>query len=203
MSEYINGSVKAGDIVTFGMYPQSDVTGNTKEPIEWKVLDVKDGKALLISVLGLDNVMYNTDNTTVTWESCGMRKWLNGEFADAALTDEEKARLVEVHLENKDSLVHGAAGGNDTDDKIFALSIDEVKELMPNEEDRTALGSDYARAKGAFCHSDNGNCWWWLRSPGYYTSDAAGVNYYGYLHVSGDNCSSPSDAVRPVMWVTL
>ena len=38
-----------GNVVTFGCYEQDKDLANGKEPIEWTVLDVQDGKSLLIS----------------------------------------------------------------------------------------------------------------------------------------------------------
>ena len=197
----------AGQTITLGSYPQSDVTGQTKEPIEWKVLKVDGDKALVVSVLGLDNVMFNSLNTSVTWKTCELRPWLNGTFMDAAFTADEQALIVESTINTSNSVARRASaaspGCGETVDKIFCLSLEEVQETMPEEADRTCAPSAYCKAKGAFAHASNGNCWWWLRNPGYYTSDAAGINYYGYLHVSGDNITSPSDAVRPAMWVKI
>lgn len=203
MSNLSADSVKKGQIITFGEYPQSDITGKIKEPLEWRVLDVKDGKALIITVKGIENIMYHESNMAITWETCGLRNWLHEVFLKENFTEEEQARAVMTHNVNKDSLVHGAVGGNDTDDLIFCLSIDEANEIFESDDERTAPATPYAVNKGAFIHESNGNCWWWLRSPGYYTSDAAGINYYGYVHVSGDNVSSPSDALRPCMWISL
>lgn len=41
----LNKDVKEGDIVEFGRYMQKN--DNDMDNIEWNVLDVKDGKALL------------------------------------------------------------------------------------------------------------------------------------------------------------
>ena len=200
-------NAQVGQTITLGSYPQSDVTGQKKEPIEWKVLKVDGDKALVVSVLGLDNVKFNSLNTSVTWKSCELRPWLNGEFMDAAFTADEQAQILESVIFTSDSVArrpaNAAPGCGETTDKIFCLSREEVLETMPEEADRVCAPSAYTKAKGAFAHASNGNCWWWLRNPGYYTSDAAGINYYGYLHVSGDNITSPSDAVRPAMWVKI
>ena len=37
------------------------------------------------------------------------------------------------------------SAGNDTMDRIFLLSINEVKKLLPTDESRQAKGSEYAR----------------------------------------------------------
>lgn len=194
---------EVGQVVKFGSYPQSDVTGNTAEPLTWKVLKVEGGKALLITEYGIDNVMFHNGNMNLTWDTCDMRKWLNGEFMDKAFTADEKGQILESTLEIKGSKVHGAPGCADTVDKVFPLSIEDAYELFASDEERGCKATPYAAAKGAFVHESNGNCWWWLRNPGYYPSDTAGVNYQGRVHESGDNVSSPSDAVRPAVWVKI
>ena len=198
---------KVGQTITFGAYPQSDVTGEKKDPIEWRVLKVEDGKALVISVLGLDNVMFNSLNTSVTWATAELRPWLNETFMNEAFSAEEQAKIVSTKIFTANSIArrvaNAAPGCGETEDKIFPLSIDEANELFADDADRECKPSAYCQAKGAFAHASNGNCWWWLRNPGYYTSDTAGVNYNGLIHASGDNITSPSDAVRPAMWIEL
>ena len=44
----ISDSVNIGEYVTFGHYEQDNNLENGKEPIEWKVLDKKDGRVLLL-----------------------------------------------------------------------------------------------------------------------------------------------------------
>ena len=48
-------SAKIGDYVKFGSYEQDNDESNGKEPIEWRVLDSKDGRKLLISRYALDS----------------------------------------------------------------------------------------------------------------------------------------------------
>ena len=196
-----NGNFEVGKKVTLGSFPQSDASGAKKEPVEWIVLAAENGKALLISEKGLDCRMYHGDNTTMTWENCELRKWLNGEFLEGTFTAEEQGKILTTPTPNPDSTVHGAAGGNDTEDKIFLLNVDEADKYFAGDEARMAEATPYTVARGAFVNERTGKVWWWLRSPGYYVSDAAGVNYLGQLHKSGDNVSTTNTAVRPAMWV--
>ena len=78
------GAVTAGDTVTFGVFPQEE-NGKDQTPIEWIVLDVQDGKALLISKYGLDarpcvKISDYRNLKDVTWEDCELRAWLNETF---------------------------------------------------------------------------------------------------------------------------
>ena len=56
-------TVQTFETVTFGTYEQDGNTGNGAEPIEWYVLDEKDGKTLLISKYILDAQPYDTWGT--------------------------------------------------------------------------------------------------------------------------------------------
>jgi hypothetical protein len=197
------GNIKVGQTVTLGNFPQSDASGAKKEPIAWTVLAVEGGKALLISEKGLDCRMYHGDNTTMTWENCDLRKWLNGEFLEGSFTAQEQGDILVTPTPNPGSTVHGAAGGNDTEDKVFLLNVDEADKYFPNDQSRMADPTPYATARGVFINERTGKVWWWLRSPGYYVSDAAGVNYLGQIHKSGDNVSTTNNAVRPAIWVKL
>ena len=60
--------------------------------------------------------------------------------------------------------------------------------------------TDYAVANGAR-QSGNGNCWWWLRSPGYTHYYAA--NVYGVVYENGYVVYNDNSAVRPAMWIDL
>ena len=95
------------------------------------------------------------------------------------------------------------SAGEDTQDKVFLLNVDEADKYFANDEARMTEATPYTVARGVFVNERTGKVWWWLRSPGYYVSDAAGVNYLGQLHKSGDNVSTTNNAVRPAMWVKV
>ena len=76
-----------GDTVRFGTYEQDNKTSNGQEKIEWLVLAKKDGKILVVSKYVLDFKQYNSDWVTSTWESCTLRKWMNGTFLKNAFTE--------------------------------------------------------------------------------------------------------------------
>ena len=85
-------NIRTGDIITFGSYWQN--SSSYKEPIEWRVLDVKDGKALLISRYALDCQPYNEIWTDVTWETCTLRRWLNTSFYNDAFSINERPKIL-------------------------------------------------------------------------------------------------------------
>ena len=86
MSTYsnCNNSLSVGDIIKFGNYFINDDT--TKEPIEWRVLEVSNDKALLITKDAIDCKPYNYEMRNITWENCTLRQWLNNEFINQAFS---------------------------------------------------------------------------------------------------------------------
>ena len=58
--------------VFFGQYQ-----GN---PIEWIILDSQGNRILLLSKRAVETLPYHSTDEPVTWESCSLRSWLNGEF---------------------------------------------------------------------------------------------------------------------------
>ena len=115
-----------GGYVTFGTYEQDGNEANGPEPIEWEVLDINENGMLLVSKYVLDVQPYNVEQTGVTWETCTLRSWLNSDFLNAAFDSDEQSRINTTYVVNADNSYNGTDGGNDTYDKIFCLSVDEI-----------------------------------------------------------------------------
>lgn len=194
---------KAGDYVFFGAYEQDNDISNGKEYIEWLVLEVKDGKALVVSKYALDCQQYNTSYADVTWETCTLRKWLNNAFINAAFSADEKAMIPTVTVSADKNPDYSTNPGNATQDQVFLLSITEVNKHFSSDGARQCKPSDYAVANGAYVNSSNGNCWWWLRSPGGGQLTAAFVNRDGGVNEGGNGVGSVIPAVRPALWIDL
>ena len=198
-------TAEVGDIIKFGTYEQDNDSSNGKDKIEWLVLEVKDGKALVISKKALDCKPYNNEYEDVTWETCTLRKWLNDDFINSAFSADEKAAIptVTVSADENPEYSTYTYPGNATEDKVFLLSINEVNKYFESDQARACEPTEYAVANGVYVNSDSGNCWWWLRSPGDYqfgaasVSDDGDVDELGY-YVNGSNC-----AVRPALWIDL
>ena len=128
-------------------------------------------------------------------------------------------RKTTVH--NNDNPYYGIEGGNDTKDKVFLLSIEDVlKESYGFDTDRTVYDinrrcapSSYAVAQGAsqyqgpvedkFTADNKGACWWWLRSPGYFSYHAAHVFEDGRVRDYGCTVCESKTVVRPVLVLKL
>ena len=189
-----------GSTVTFGRYTQSK--DGAKAPIEWLVLAKEGGKALLISKYCLDAKPYNQEYTGITWENCTLRKWLNGDFINAAFTQEEQNKILPVTNQNPNNVLFGTSGGNPTRDKVFLLSIDEADRLFKNDEARICKPTAYAKERGAYVDDDSGNGWWWLRSPGAIDFLAAYVLNDGSVYANGSGVYYDDCCVRPALLVS-
>ena len=195
------GLVKVGSIIKFGNYPQN--TKDKKEPIEWRVLAVKGGKALVISQYALDCKKYNEKRVDTSWEKCTLRKWLNSDFLNSAFNS-TKQNLIQLSTVTADeNLEYDYVNqGNDTKDKVFLLSAEEAEQYFKNDEDRKCNPTKFATNKGAY-KSDEGQCWWWLRSLGSDATNATIVDAHGSVDFSGDGVDYSRDSVRPALWINL
>ncbi len=189
-----------GDRVAFGSYPQSS---DTPEPIVWRVLDITDGKAMMISENLLDCKKYHEVSENVTWETCTLRRWLNGEFMNRAFSADERNKLSRVKIPNPDNASYGTKGGNPTEDYVFCLSIDEANKYFGGDEDRKAKPTAVARKNGCYVSSVFGTGWWWLRSPGVNSSRAANVDSDGGIGGLGSSVHNDDFGVLPVVLARL
>ncbi len=188
------GNFEVGDTVEFGNY---------HGVVEWIVLDKQDGKVLLISKYCLDAKPYNEKYEPVTWETCTLRQWLNGDFINETISGAEKALICDTYLQNPDNPEYGTDGGNDTTDKVFLLSIDEATRYFANDEARMATATDYAKEQGVYVSEENGNSWWWLRTSGLNNKGAVCVYSGGSINDNGSSVNSSDYDVRPAMWVNI
>ena len=144
---------KIGDAVKFGEY-QHD-TSTKKAPIEWVVLDIKKGTALLISKYCLFTTAY-CDFQHLLWEDSVARQLLNNSFFNEAFNKKEKKRIVmrDTILDQKIPV---------SKDHVFLLTEDEVTTYMPTKESRRALPTKKAVAEGARVDMEpKGYACWWL-----------------------------------------
>jgi hypothetical protein len=174
-SPFSNANV--GDIIEMGQ-------------INWLVIAVQDGRALILSEDVLEQRAYHDTATAITWEHSSLREFLNGSFYNTTFTEQEKEWIHETANLNSDNPENGTSGGNDTVDKIFLLSIDEVNEYMG---DNAHINIRNAR---------NVESWWWLRSPGTRSDFATYVLRDGRVYVYGSPVSGDG-GVRPALWLNL
>lgn len=210
---------EAGDTVLFGTYEQDNDQSNGAEAIEWIVLDKQDGKLLLLSKYALDCKSYNEEETEVTWETCTLREWLNGTFYDTAFSQAEQDCIATTQVKNEDNPIYKTEGGNDTEDKVFLLSIKEAIQYFNSDPGawdfaRCVKVTEYAKAQGAMVYNEeefkvagnseyNGSGWWWLRSPGMNSGKAANIYLLGSVNREGLIVFDTVSVVRPAFWLSL
>ena len=193
----------AYDSVFLGSYEQDNNTENGKESIEWLVLKKEDGKALIISKYALNAIPYNEQQSYVTWEKSYLRDWLNGTFFDEAFNEEEKAKIQSEWIKADTNPEHLVDPGHDTKDAVFLLSIKDAYEYFNASDIGMCEPTAYAVANGVYVNKENGNCRWWLRSPGSMQDNAAFLGTDGEVRCFGYYVSSNNLAVRPAIWINL
>lgn len=122
------------------------------EPIEWLVLETKDGKAFLLSKDILDAQPYDSKYDRdaafkgvigegpkyvfrVTWEKSTVRTWLNDHFYNNAFTDTERKSVLTTDVKNTPNSLRGTSSGPDTEDKVYLLSDKEYTTYFPGVEE--------------------------------------------------------------------
>ncbi|MDR1136146.1 MAG: DUF6273 domain-containing protein [Clostridiales Family XIII bacterium] len=175
---------------------------------KWRVLDKQDNMALLLTEDIIETRPYNMEDAGVTWESCTLRQYLNSEFI-GRFSAQERMIILETTNINPNNPWYDTRGGNNTNDKAFLLSIDEVVKYfgdsgqMKNErlEKDGYISDEYSNERvGKY---DDIGAWWWLRSPGHSSDLAAYVHDDGELIIYGSIVYYADVGVRPVFWLNL
>ena len=207
-------SLQAKDEIKFGSFEQDNDTSNGAEDIEWIVLTVEDGRALLLSKYILEGMHYDS-NSDASWEESEVRAWLNGDFYEAAFNDSERASICQVELETDEPAY---ARHLTTKDNVFLLENadlgkyfemiywDETYQLGDKCFEVITPATPYAEAHGAFNITMNKKsatktvteypevngkvtCAWWLRTSG------------NFVSISGSTISNvvwePGDVLSP------
>lgn len=186
-------------IVNFGHYEQDNDLENGAEPIQWIVLANDWDTATLISLYALEQKPYNEDAADVTWEDCTLRQWLNDDFLNAAFSADEQAMLATVTVTaDVNPEYESRDPGNDTQDRVFALSVPEAEAWFVSNHMRVCDATEYVAANTIITVGDY-ECSWWLRTPGYTQDYAAEVDFHGDVEERGNNVDSGLDGVRPVI----
>ena len=203
-------SISVGDIIKFGGY-------------EWRVLDLRGVRALVVSERILFKMPYQKAEDghefvtmPITWEQCELRQYLNEEFYNVTFSEEEKKLIAETTLHTNNNPWSDTTGGNDTKDKVFLLSLDEVlqyygdSEVVQDWHGYETFVNDQFNEKRIALTLDNQSSWWWLRSPGayWYQCDtnhivASSIMMNGGLGIQGEYVSNQYGGVRPAMWLNL
>jgi len=198
--------MQVGDKISFGCY-------------DWRVLDIQNNVALIITECIIEQRAYHDAYKDITWEDCSLRKYLNGEFYNK-FDAIDKARIIPVLNKNPDNQWYGSKGGEDTQDRIFLLSIEEAvcqyfgdsssKLLNPGKNQRYWFERKDQNNSKRIAMYKSGIWWWWLRTPGRVNIKAVYVHGDGNIGIQGNNILKGNisegmcrGGVRPALWLKL
>ena len=196
-----NKDMQIGDLIVFNEH-------------EWRVLNIRNNAALIITEKVIENRTYHNSYVDSTWADCELRKYLNGEFCDR-FNAAGKSRIIKTLNVNPDNPWYDAKGGEDTEDSIFLLGIDEVVCKYFGDSSAILQNPGNRKYKYWFDKNDENNSKrltngsWWLRSPGRTNYTAAYIHGLapnqsessgGCVGINGNNISSLG-GVRPALWL--
>ena len=181
---------------------------------EWRVLDIQNKAVLIITEYIVESRPYHEANEDITWADCSLRKYLNGELFDS-LTETDKSMIISVTNKNFDNQWYGAKGGEDTQDRIFLLSIEEAACRYFGDSSAILQNPGKQKYKYWFNRKDENNIKrltngsWWLRSPGRTNRAAAYIHGLapnqldssgGCVGINGNDVAS-AGGIRLALWL--
>lgn len=168
-----------GQEVTFGTYYKS--SGGDKEDMQWIVLDIQDGQALLICKYAIEPKK-NEDVEAIY----GYMNLL----ATKMFTDEEKNLIVNQKIDGEGCY-------------MFLLDSAEVEQYMPGDDNflRLAQATSYAESEGVdtYTNSKLSDCCNWALRDGNWVGGQLG----NYGEIITTTRVKYSYGIRPAMWVTI
>ena len=203
------------------------------EPLVWRVLEVRDGTALLLSDAAVECEPFQSDLADVSWENCTLRSWLNGygaqanisaadysgdsgSFLSTAFSAEERDAILETSVRNEPNYYFGMDSGSETKDRVFLLAESELFKYDSSEihgfsrRDEVAdrakqfKPTGYSVWKGIWKESgERGNAFWITRTTGYTHSNVVYVDESGYMYNRGILVTCSDAAVIPALVLDL
>lgn len=178
------------------------------EPIKWKILNVVDDVALVVSLYLLDTCIFNDryeglkdGHYANDYNYSIIRKWINDVFYKYAFFLNDGYIITNI-IDNSSKTMSNPDYEykiENTNDKIFLLSHKEFYDYVRNTEIEKGEVSRYAMFNGAW-EEDYGD--YWLRSPDcYYSHKAEFIGEGGYTSFNPVDVDGYS--VRPAIYIKL
>lgn len=191
-----------GDTLTMGKMPSGvlNYENYVGQDITWKVLDVDEDKALVISEKLLDSKAHVEENVAYQWIGFAsnsvysdINTWLNDSSESGFVAQYGLGSVAMV------SVSHYTEGSNliperTSKEKVFLLSKTEVETYFSD--DTSRIANLFSGEKGT----------WYLRTPAYNTATARGNTYCYYVDSDGsikDTNAFSSLRIRPAFWISL
>lgn len=201
--------MKIGNIINFGVY-------------QWKILSIENDKILIITNQIIEQRDYHDKKENVIWEKSEIRYYLNNDFLER-FDSYEKEKILTTMNENQNNPWYESFGGNDTLDRVFLLSLNEMVRLYFGDSSKL-LDNSKPNQRYWFDRKDENNnrrmalfldshWWWWTRTPGKNNRVAVYVHGDGNIGIQGNGISKTSfntlhritksnkGGVRPALWI--
>ena len=185
--------LSVGDLVSFGRFPEKE--DYVMKPLQWRVLAVEDGKALMITEQEIIRLDLESTQHGV-WADSPVRNLLNKGFYETSFSEKERAHILLSDINTPGNKKEKTDGGPNTKDRVFLLSMEEVEQYMPSENDRKSAPTAYAYSQGGPTRHEMGGCWH-LRTPGKEGEEPVVVDRYGGFSTG----SYYRDYIRPAVWI--
>ena len=172
--------------------------------VKWRILEAEGDRVFLLKEVSLrkdqitkEAIPFNDhEDEHLTWETSSLRRWLNDAegtesgtpgFLGAQFTPKERELILESDVPGAGNKEYGVAPGNQTKDKIFLLTAEQVEYYTSMKPRRIAKGTSF----------------WWLMTPGKYPGTMAFVSPTRRIKYFGYDGASSFCAIRPCMWVDI
>ena len=204
------GAVVIGNSITLGRIPDDYKCVSARGMgIPWKVLDIdyENRRALVIS----ENILFYMGHTAsvagydYSWKESAINEYLNSGFIKefglehVPMVSVEHSTDFPIPSVLTVSECHNS--GMLTDEKVFLLSMEEVKKYMPSDFERTAYG--FYTSGSSYSHPDVLSENWWLRDPGRFREHyACHIDLQGRPSPGGGSAAC-RQGVRPAFWINL
>ena len=199
--------LRIGDEIQFGHYPQG-AQGQIL-PIEWRVLDMREDRALLLAQRILDVQPFAGEDGGVFWGHSRLRGWLQDDFMPRAFSPAEMERLYQPEqreYQDGDMLLWQLFGMEDAvecvHEAVFVLSQADVLRYFPGQNTMFCPGASARPTQWVRGQQGADDLCWWLRS----SSAESGIVY---IVSPVDSVGAAWDAretchgVRPALWLRL
>ena len=183
-----SSDISVGSLIEFGSYMLHD--SNQHQILHWRVLDIRNHKATLISELCIAAKPFHPNNIPSLWNECALKQWLNDDFLYTAFSSEDRAVMSPLEEPPQQDLTY-----------VRLLSCSELKSLLPGKQDRISKASSLIQKSDLGCCDETG-CDWWLMDTGIDESFAAYVYRNGTILDFGLSVSTVS-GVRPVITINV
>lgn len=171
---------KCGDHIKFGNYT-------------WIILYINTTFALALSENILTRSDYHNTLTSITWEKSQLRHWLNTDFLNQ-FTEAEQKMILPALTVNHNNPYFDTDGGNTTVDHVFLLSYEDIEKFFKNISFKSA-------------EIAQGDCWWWLRTPGIYSDRVTTIHEDGHVVMPGyyvkNSLYKNTGGVRPALLLSV